>query len=353
MLGYIHKLRGLSMAWVVLAHAKLLVIWSEHAPAHERLLHSVIEGADVPFVVVAGFLFQLGAERFHYPTYLRARWRGVIVPYLVCSLPVLLHAFVFRYGIFEGRVALYEPGMASAVIHALLTGAHMLVPLWFIPTIAVFYLASPLLVWIDRRPRIYALIPPLLIAGALLHQAPFYNNVFRDALQLLPAWLLGMALCRFREPVFAELRRKPLRLPLAIALLIAADVAFGNGVRIGSLSPFSTESGWLDLPYLQKALFAVFALERLAAHETQRAGKHDRLGWTLSQLGDLSLGIFFVHMYVLNWFLRPGWKHFAPLPHAGWLPILGFFLVLLAITVGLVLAIRRVLGPRSRTLIGC
>ena len=192
-----------------------------------------------------------------------------------------------------------------------------------------------------------------LVAGALLHQAPFYNNVFRDALQLLPAWLLGMGLCRFRDPVFAALRRRPLRLPLAIALLIAADVAFGNGVRIGSLTPFSTESGWLDLPYLQKALFAVFALERLAAWEAQRVGQRDRLSWILSRLGDLSLGIFFVHMYVLNWLLRPGWLHFAPLPHAGWLPILGFFLVLLAITVALVLAIRRVLGQRSRALIGC
>lgn len=353
MLQFIHRFRGLAIFWVVLAHAKLMVVWSQPASAWERSIRAVIEGGDIPFVFISGFLFQYGAARFRYGPYLRGRARGVLLPYLVCSLPVLTHAYVFRYGLFEGRQRAFAPEMIPALLHSLVTAQHMFVPYWFIPTIAVLYLLAPLWLAIDRRPRLYALLPPLLVAGSMLHLSMLYLDVLRDALDVLPVYLLGMAVSRHREWVLAALRRSRGVLLASGALLFAADVAFGDGVRIASATAFSTEHGLIDLPYLQKVILSLWAFERLASREEQQqtgALPAERL---LARLADRSFGIFLAHMYVLNFLVRPALLRFTGLPAAGWLPIFGLTALYLGITWGLVELAKRICGPLSRDLIGC
>jgi peptidoglycan/LPS O-acetylase OafA/YrhL len=77
MLRYVHAFRGLAIALVVVSHAKLVVGWSDPLTPSEAVLKALIEGADIPFWFIAGFLFQHMSGRFNYGPYLWARARNV------------------------------------------------------------------------------------------------------------------------------------------------------------------------------------------------------------------------------------------------------------------------------------
>ena len=353
-LEYVRLFRGASIALVVIAHAKLAMTWPAPLDDPARLLRALIEGGDIPFFLVAGYLFRLSAERgFRYGPYLVGRWKNVIVPYLFCSIPALLHAFVFRYGVFENLSARRPLDVAAELGLSLLTAQHMFVPFWFIPTIALLYVAAPALLWIDRRPRLYALVPVAVVVGSMLHLSPLYRDVVRDAADVLPVYVAGMALHRFQAEVFGALRRFPLRLPLAIVALTLGEVAFGEPGRFASQQPFSTEGGVLDFGYLQKALLSLWVLERLEAWRPAAAGLGRAASAALGRLADLSFGVFFGHMYVQSFLLVPALRALSLAPRASWLGVATIGLTVLVSTTALIALAKRVLGPRSRILIGC
>jgi surface polysaccharide O-acyltransferase-like enzyme len=349
----VHLFRGGSIALVVLAHAKLAVTWPEPTTIDSRLLRALIEGGDIPFFFLAGFLFQFTSAGFSYGPYLASRFRNVVLPYLFCSAPILLHAYVFRYGVFEGFASRSSLSIAADLLESLLTAQHMFVPLWFIPTIVVLYGLSPALLWIDRRPGLYAGVPLALVVGSMLHLAPLYHNVLRDAADVLPVFVFGMAVSHHRAAVFAALRRRPLVAPSLLLALLAAEVAFGPSGRFASVSAFSPENGPIDLSYLQKALLSLIAFERLEqagpAHSLVREGVER----AFARLGDLSFGIFFFHMYVLDFAMRPVLSRFLGIPRASALAVATIGIVCLTATTGLVLFAKRVLAGRSRVMIGC
>jgi surface polysaccharide O-acyltransferase-like enzyme len=282
-----------------------------------------------------------------------SRWKNVIAPYLFCSIPALLHAFVFRYGVFENVAARSPLDVAADLGFSLVTAQHMFVPFWFIPTITLLYLAAPALLWIDRRPKLYALVPVALVVGSMVHLSPLYLDVVRDAADVLPVYVAGMALHRFQAEVFGALRRFPLRAPLAVVALTLAEVAFGEPGRFSSRAPFSTEGGVLDFGYLQKALLSLWVLERLEAWRPAAAGVGRVAGAALGRLADLSFGVFFGHMYVQSFLLVPAMRALSLAPRAGWLGVVAIGVAVLAATTALIVIAKRVLGARSRVLIGC
>jgi surface polysaccharide O-acyltransferase-like enzyme len=352
-LDFVHLFRGGAIALVVLAHAKLAVAWPEPLTLAARMLRALIEGGDIPFFFIAGFVFQYSSRNFAYGPYLKSRLRFVVLPYLFCSLPVLLHAFVFRYGVFENAEARGALPVLADLAHSLLTAHHMFVPLWFIPTIVVLYLLAPVLLWIDRHPRAYAALPLALLAGATLHVSPLYEDVVRDAANVLPVYALGMAVCRYRTAVFAVLRRAPLAWLALLLGLFAAEVALGSPGRFASLRPFSEEGGLVDFSYLQKTLLSLLALERLDRAGPALSAAKRRIEGVFVRLADLSFGIFFGHVYVLNFAVRPALSHFLRVPNASALSLLAIGVAYLSLTTGLVLVVKRMLAENSRTLIGC
>jgi len=361
-LEYIHRFRGIAILLVVVSHAKLFFVWPDPSAASVRLLMSLIEGGTVPFLFIAGFLFQHLSQRFDYGRYLRTKAKFVLLPYLLGSLPVLVHSYIYSYGVYLGRDGWSWWRVFGMAAHGLVTGRHMFIPFWFIPTILIIYLLAPVFLAIDRQPKLYWSLPVLLVAGSLMHLSTLYLNVWQDTANMIPIYLLGMAVSRFREPALAAIGKYGRLLLIAVIALIVGDVLSGQGGRVQSALPFSPEHGIVDFTYLQKILLSLWMLQFLARREESAPAATPFWWRAADRLADLSFGMFFFHMYVKGYLLDPLAKRlshlplarwFSHLPLTHWLQFLAVSAVFFLVTLLVVSLAKWAAGKYSRYLMGC
>jgi probable poly-beta-1,6-N-acetyl-D-glucosamine export protein len=346
-LRYVHGFRGFAILAVVATHVTEALYWNRSSPFTERAIHAVIRNGTVPFVFVAGFLFQHLSARFRYQKYLVTKLRYVIVPYLICSLPALANQF-FRHVETYASVPPGEPLQAlSITVGALLTGSHMPTPLWFIPVIALFYLAAPLFVAVDRRPALYWSIPFLLVFAMFLHRPLSHGHVWQSALYCLPAYLAGCWASHYRESSLEWFHRHRRLVVVAFVALIAVELfVLKRSGPVFSARPFSTERGLVDVDLLAKLIGSFGILEIMSAGEA-------RLPLWLLDLADTSFGIYFIHEYVIEVIAALARRSPFPIEHRG-LPYLLVLWPLVAVLSYLIARImQRVLGKHSRWVIGC
>lgn len=272
---HIHVLRGVAISLIVIAHTLPSLDWRA-SPRMEGWLDALGNQASIIFFFIAGYLFQHLSPRFHYRSYLWQKLRTVILPYLILSVPALIVFTVLthRQHLFPG---FYDMPVWKQIGIFLLTGKH-LAPLWFVPTITLFYLAAPLLLWVDRRqPRLYWLILPLLVLGACIGRGGQLGPL-NYALYLLPVYLLGMVFSHHSERALQLVGRW--RLPLLAVMLLC-----GTGHALDWAEP----PYWLLPSKVAMALLLTWALSRW----------HGKIGHRLDEIADLSFGIFFIHAYFI------------------------------------------------------
>lgn len=351
-LGYIHAFRGVAILIVLLGHARLLMPWPQlrESPWSLRLLSTLVEGGTVPFIFIAGYLFQHLAPKFEYGLFLRTKLRNVVAPYVVVALPILAHAFVFRSGLYAGRDTM---GLGEVVLvgaGSLLNARHSFVPYWFIPMICMVFLSAPALLAIDRRPRLYFGLLLAIPLAALLHRSELHANPLQDAAHLLPVFVLGMLMSRYREAGLRVVARYRSHLFVFMACMVAVEIAVGQGGSVQS-SAFSPANGWIDFNFLQKVALSLVLLEFLARNEPLLRANRPRIWGALSTLADLSFGLFFLHIFI-NIFVAPLLFKRVGTPAATPLNYVLLSLLYVPLAVGLTLAARRVTGRYSRVLIG-
>ncbi len=344
-LPFMHSLRGLAITWVVSVH--VLDCIARRTPRElswQLLVYLFVSNATVPFIFVSGFLFQHLSDRYRASAYLWRRFATVILPYLVISMPAILHQYATHTGIY-----LHQDGRQpwAIALAAYLTGAHLTVPLWYIPVIAMYYLASPIFIRFVRQPWLYWSIAPLLVLATFLHRSYGHRVVWQSALYFLPVFLIGMAVSQYRQQVLAWVApRRWLFLTCVLTVLVAAVTLNGHHGPIFSRHPFSTENGVLDLDLVGKVGLTIFCLDFLRRHDAPiRSG--------LAILADTSFGIFFLHGFLLQRMVaKPAWQQISG---SAWAPLVFLLGVagVVAICVVTVLAIQKLLGKRSRYLIGC
>ncbi|WP_200222276.1 acyltransferase family protein [Rubrivivax gelatinosus] len=325
-IAYVHDFRGLAVLFIVTTHTLSLFDWSAN-PELARVLKYLVANGTTFFLFISGFLFEYLKGRYEVLDYWDKKLRFVVLPYLIVSAPALV-AFVFlaaRQGMpagFEGLSDWQQMG------YFLITGKH-LAPFWFIPTIVSFYLVSPLILHATRDDRAFWALPLLFVLPAFVGRS---DNPLLNVVHFLPVWALGMLMCRFRQTAEPLLKRHLWQLlALSVALGIA-ELAFTRGTHT-----------YLD--YLQKTvliLFLVAALLRLGSRATPW------LGWA----GTLSFGIFFVHSYVITAFKFAFEYGFGQLPGGGVPQLLLAAAAAALASALLVKAVIRLLGRRSRYVIG-
>jgi peptidoglycan/LPS O-acetylase OafA/YrhL len=325
-LHYIQAARVIAIFLVVLSHTRFLfhpddAVWS---PAMLLLLRSI----NLIFIFISGFLFQYLSATFHYRSYLKSKWRNVVLPYLICSIPAL---FMFLSGIKDvsktGAPAFVDSGV-EVTLFLLLTGSH-LTPFWFIPVMVIFYLLSPLFLALDRHPRFYLLLWPLLVLSFALSRSPGDVSPLHNAAFYLPVYLGGMCLAHLRERVMPALARwYPL---LAGAILL--PLLFHEG-------SFGQEGVYL----VSKLLFCLAVLGLLYRYV-------NGLPPLMIRLGDMSFGVFFVHQYVIASIEKVQHRlHVTPMSGIGTF-ILAAILVT-AVSLAIVRLVQLTAGRHSRQLIG-
>lgn len=351
-LGYIHAFRGVAILIVLLGHARLLMPWPElrESPWSLRLLSTLVEGGTVPFIFIAGYLFQHLAANFEYGRFLRTKLKNVVVPYVVVALPILAHAFVFRSGMYAERDAMGLGEVVLAGAGSLLNARHAFVPYWFIPMICLVFLAAPALLAIDQKPRLYFGLLFAIPAAALLHRSELHANPLQDAAHLVPVYVLGMLMSRYREAGLRAVARYRNHLIVFMVGMVALEIALGQGGSVQSQA-FSPANGWVDFNFLQKVALSLLMLEFLARKEPVLREKRRRIWGALSTLANISFGIFFLHIFI-NLFVAPLLFKALGTPEATPLNYLLLSGVYVPLAVGLTLAARRLSGRYSRVLIG-
>jgi surface polysaccharide O-acyltransferase-like enzyme len=344
-LRYVHNFRAVAIVIIVAGHA-VITLGRTDEPRTMDFLLDLLDNGTVLFVFIAGFLFAHLSRKFDYPDYLRKKLTNVIVPYVLVSIPAIAYTVLFT----DPAAALpqYLGGTSTAyqAVWMLLTGGGTFnYAVWFVPMIALFYLAAPVLMLFVRHPRLYWLVLPLVVLSTLAHRPP---EVITPAIALyfLPAYLAGMWASHARERLEPLLLRWWPWLTTVFGLAVLVRFLFsahhGNDY-VGYL--FSQEYGPVDWMFLQKMLLC-FALLGLMLRFDQVLG--DRLKY----LADISFTIFFVHCYLLFAF-QVGWIRLFGEEPQGTVPLwLALTVATVALTVAGTALAKRLLGRRSRYLIG-
>lgn len=273
---HLHVFRGVAIIFIVCAHTLPSFDWSRH-PITGRFLDALFNESSIFFFFIAGYLFQHLSGRFNFKNYLKQKLKTVILPYLLLSIPALyiFTQLVHRDGMWGWFYAL---PVWQQICLFLLTGKH-LAPLWFVPTITLFYLVAPLLLTLDRKaPKMYWLILPLWMLSIYLGRDGPYGPVDK-AIYLLPVYLAGMAFSHFYEQ--AESLATRAWLPLTMVTL--------SGLT-GHILNLTEPPAYLMLMKLPMALLMTVALLRW----------HRLIGKRLDYIAHISFGIFFIHSYFIS-----------------------------------------------------
>ncbi len=330
-IAYIHHFRGIAILFVVACH--LLLNWESGSNTY-KILELLFGNGTVLFVFIAGYLFQHLTKKLDYPDYLKKKLFNVIVPYILVSAPIILYRVIT--GDVPGYITSPHPDFADwsalkQVVYFFSHGAHMQ-PLWFVPMISLFYLASPLFYYIDKHPRLYYILIPFIALSLLVEREPF-SDILKMFVHFLSVYLFGMFLSRYKNEFMEFAKRYYLLITGLLALALVGNYFFYEEWR----NSFN---------YLQKMLFCPFFIYWL-----WRLEKY--IPSFISYLAEISFGMFFLHYYailVIKALFEKLMGYGIPGTIVFW--IMDYVLVLLS-TALVIYVIKKIFPKRSRNLIGC
>ena len=340
-LRHIHTFRAFAIACVVAQHCMSTITWDENS----LLVYAVgsfVDESSIWFTFIAGFLFQYLSDRYTPARYYKSKLQNVIIPYLVISIPALILSMTV---IRQDNVPpeFYDYPVWQQIVLFVLTGKH-LEPLWFIPAIALFYLAAPALLWIDRNRWAYLILIPATLASILIGRDGLQEFAgggllwapVSKAFYLFAPYVFGMLCSRYHDRL--------LKITTDERNVLFAIAAVAYALNIHYLNGHDAEA-YLFTFKMATAPLLVYLAYRLSD------GVADRL----SGLATYSFGIYFLHGYVI------GAVHVAAeqtplgvaLEHGG----LFYFLVVTAAVIGgcywILNSTKQALGSSSRLVVGC
>lgn len=269
----IHCFRAIAITLIVFMHSIELFNWAKDTKTYDVLL-LILTSTSVLFFFISGYLFQSLSDGFDYRSYLKRKFLNIILPYLILSIPAVILSvwFIPQEGMWDW---FYDQPKALQVLLFYATGKH-LEPLWFVPAVTLLYLISPLLLKIDHHPSVYWVIPLLLVLSVLIgRDGP--TGPLHKAIYMLPAYIIGMFASHYRETLRPLLQRY-------IWLLLAAL----GGVCY--LLWFSEHPAGTQI--LFKILISLILWTML--------GKVSKTPPAISTIAYASLGIYFIHGYILG-----------------------------------------------------
>jgi len=329
-LGYIHNFRALAILFIVAGHSIDAFFWdSGNGIDIERVLRIAISNGSTLFIFIAGYLFQHLLAKYENKKYFISKLKNVIIPYFIISIPAIL-VFVFlqeRDTVWPG---FYEHNQWTQAALFYLTGLH-LAPLWFIPMISMFYIIAPLLRFADRYKFFYYLLPAFIVLSCFVDRGMPQQSF----VHFFSAYVLGMWCSKYKETINLFLQKNYF---LTIAALLAIGFA---------LAEYYFMTGTMSyLNYLQKLAVSLFFLGLFIRNND------DLKSPFISLIADVSFGIFFIHSYALTMFKESYKAIFAELPQGTIFSYTLLSITILLICSYIIVLLRKLLGKRSRLLIG-
>ncbi|MBE0471115.1 MAG: acyltransferase [Methyloprofundus sp.] len=315
---------------IVAGHCLSAFDW--HAlEAQGRALKIFFGNGSVLFVFIAGYLFQYLSGKYLVKKYFSSKLKNVIIPYFLMSLPAI-YFFTWvkqRDGVWPG---FYEDPQWLQIIHFYLTGMQ-LTPYWFIPMIILFYIISPLLNYLDKKPYFYYSIPVFIIISCFTVRGGYLAPI--SFIHFFSVYLLGMWCSHFRININVYL----IKLKVMLLLLVLGIVFF-----ILEYLYMQGTMTWLNL--LQKIVFCFFGVGFLCRYQAIFDNE------ILTNIANYSFGIYFIHSYIIS-AVKVCIKKIYGYDYTGSIVLwLLFSLVVLLICIFLIWIIKHIFREKSRYIIG-
>ena len=317
------------MLLIVAVHTIFLV--ADTAPGLFQVLSIVLANSSILFIFISGYLFQYLIEDYTFGSYLSKKFKNVILPYLIMSVPaiyILLTKPEWRSLSWMMTDSFLEKPVLVKILSFYITGSH-LPQFWFIPMITIFYLISPLLRYIDRNPKLYYSIPVLIVISLVVDRPPLNDNTLQSFVYFLPVYLLGMHLSHYSKEYFSFLSKYWIYGLLIFALL--TGLTFINE----------------KVTYLQKitvTFLFMFMFSKISSK---------RVDFVLGLVAKYSFGIFFIHKYTITVvaFLYNKFS-LAAVMNSGMAGLLASYLIIIVLSILLLMPVKFVFKKYSRLIIG-
>ena len=222
-LSYIHNLRGIAILFVVGVHARGNSLdWVSNQDT-AKFMASIFDAQEgngtVMFLFIAGFLFQhLTQHKFDFTKYLNQKFKVIILPYLIISIPIIIFRIMTQYQPFSLSAEFVTQSFAYQFIYHLVIGTHMS-PFWFITAIILFYVTSPVLHWLDKPAFFRYVFPFIFLVGMFTYRPDHNLNPVLAYFHYLPVYLTGMWASRYKDRIFT-MNIVPLYILSAVYVLI-------------------------------------------------------------------------------------------------------------------------------------
>lgn len=322
-LNYIHSFRGLAIIFIVAGHCINALNWDNNLLV-KAILGRFINNGTVLFVFIAGYLFQHLSYKYDFKTYMKSKLNNVLLPYIILSIPAIAKA-VF---ISENKGFNDYPKMLKIIL-LYITGRH-LEPLWFIPMITLFYIISPILIKLDRKNILYYSLPFFVVVSSIV---PRNNlNVLQAFVHFISIYVGGMFCSRYREPIMNFTKEYFFVLLVLFVLIFMPDV---YTTYIGSSLGF--------LNYWGKVIFCLLLMNILQRFDGVVRNKFD-------YLAEISFGLYFLHAYTVS-----GFSKIIPdgSVNGNIISFALYAISAIAVTTLVLSIAKKILGSRSRSIVGC
>jgi peptidoglycan/LPS O-acetylase OafA/YrhL len=330
-ISYIHNFRGIAILFVVACH--LLLNWSEDSKSY-RVVELLFGNGTVLFVFIAGYLFQHLTKKLQYGDYLKKKVTNVVVPYLIVSAPIIIYRLITNdvpAYITTPHPDYYTWSVIKKTAYFIFTGAHMQ-PLWFVPMIALFYIAAPFFYYIDKHPKLYYLLAVFVGISIWIDREPF-SDIFTMFVHFISVYMFGMFMSRYKERYLSFAQKYVVLINVLLIASLVCNYIFYDQYR----NPIN---------YIQKMLFCGFFIYWLWKLEKYVPA-------FIGMLAELSFGIFFLHYYSIL-VIKAIYEKFTgnSIPGNMFYWVIDYVLVLAA-TVIIIKIVKRFFPKQSRYLIGC
>lgn len=348
-LPYIHTLRGVAILYVLAVHARGFESNWISEPNTFRILDTFSDPSEgngtTLFLFIGGFLFQhLNARHFHFGKYLKQKFKNLILPYLVVSLPLILVRLNTDFKSPALPDDFHEWSDLHQAGHFLLTGAH-LPPFWFISTIILFYFTAPLLHLIDK-PWFYKYLFPIIIIACLFTYRPEHNaNTLLSYLHFITVYITGMWASHYKDRILSG-KTTIIYALLAVYLLLCVGELTGVITTSRNITFEDVLAGTIVFNvYLFKALILCFLWLEFFFRMQERSMP------LLELLGSYSFGLFFVHYFFIS-LSREIFEYNGITLDFSLATYLVYFVIITGVSVAAVFIVKRITGKYSRYVIG-
>ncbi|MGN7763263.1 acyltransferase family protein [Paenibacillus sp. 22594] len=323
-LRYINNFRGIAIIMVLLIHT-LIPFTESMNPVMFDILFAVFQDSTVLFVFISGFLFQHLLKKYEFKKYIKSKASYVLSPYLLLSIPgVIWNAYDSR----DIHITLIIKGLLTGAISGTM-GTY-----WFIPMIIIFFIASPLLVMIDNRPKLYYGLPLLFIVSTFITRdgLPYQNFV-----HFLPIYLFGMFASHFKEQLFPIFNKYKGIIFTAFLILLFLDI-----INVQTHYQYSPLGDNAFLRMWSKVLLCCLVINFLKTKDHILENKFDIFA-------RYSFGLYFIQGYVITVLNKTVLSYFAS---GTILSYLLFSILTVAICLSILWLAKKILGRYSRYFIG-